>query len=165
MTQDNNPRSYRNAANQRKLLEHIPEVPSIIGYLELRQRTGLFGTDIDAALIELENLGVINSRKRDTDIEVLYWKAGSIPAKEWYSVEDAAKYLSVSKRTVQQLIRDGEMVAYRVGRGGHRRIRRGDLDGPMHREGPSGLVEPEGAEDPVLSELWDNEQDAAYDRI
>jgi excisionase family DNA binding protein len=80
-------------------------------------------------------------------------------------VEDAAKYLSVSKRTVQQLIRDGEMVAYRVGRGGHRRIRRIDLDGPMHREDPSGLVEMVGAEDPVLSKLWDNEQDAAYDRI
>ena len=66
---------------------------------------------------------------------------------------------------MQQLIRDGEMVAYRVGRGGHRRIRRTDLDGPMHREDHFGLVELVGAEDAVLAELWDNEQDAAYDRI
>jgi len=63
-------------------------------------------------------------------------------------LDDAAKYLSVSKRTVQQLIRDGEMVAYRVGRGDHSR-----------------QVELVGAEDAVLSELWDNEQDAAYDQI
>ena len=80
-------------------------------------------------------------------------------------MDDAAKYLSVSKRTVQQLSRDGDMVAYRVGRGGHSRIRRTDLDGPMHREDHSRLVELVGAEDAVLSELWDNEQDAAYDQI
>ena len=77
----------------------------------------------------------------------------------------AAKYLSVSKRTVQQLIRDGEMVAYRVGPGGHRGIRRTDLDGPMHREDNAGLVELGEAVDPALSALLDNEQDAAYDRL
>jgi len=63
------------------------------------------------------------------------------------------------------LIRDGEMVVYRVGRGGHRGIRRTDLDGPMHREDNAGLVELGEAVDSVLSELWDNEQDAAYDRL
>ncbi len=162
MTRDNKQQSYRGSTDQRLLLEHIPEDPAV-GYSELLRKTGLSGADIDRALMELENLGVINS-KRTVD-EVLYWRAESAPAKEWYSVEDAAKYLSVSKRTVQQLIRDGEMVAYRVGRGGHRRIRRVDLDGPMHREDPSGLEELGGAEDPVLSELWDNEQDAAYDRL
>ena len=162
MTQDNGQQSRRAAANQRQVLEQIPDDPAV-GYLELRRRTGLAEADLDAALAELENLQVINSKK--TANEVLYWKAGSAPNKEWYSVEDAAKYLSVSKRTVQQLIRDGEMVAYRVGRGGHRRIRRIDLDGPMHREDHSGLVELAGSEDPVLSELWDNEQDAAYDRL
>ncbi len=162
MTQDGGQQFRRAVANQRQVLEHIPDDPAV-GYLELRHRTGLNGADLDEALAELENLRVINSKK--TTAEVLYWKAGSVPEKEWYSVEDAAKYLSVSKRTVQQLIRDGEMVAYRVGRGGRRRIRRTDLDGPMHREDHSGLVELGGAEDPVLSELWDNEQDAAYDRL
>ena len=148
--------------NRRQVLEHIPDDPAV-GYRELLRKTGLTGFDLDEALAELENLGVVNSKK--TANEVLYWKAGSVPEKEWYSVEDAAKYLSVSKRTVQQLIRDGEMVAYRVGRGGHRRIRRTDLDGPMHREDHSGLVELGGAEDPVLLELWDNEKDAEYDRL
>ena len=162
MTLEDGQKSSGSAANRRQVLEQIPEDPAV-GYLELIGKTGLTGPDLDETLFELENLGVINSKK--TAKEVLYWKAGAAPGKEWYSVEDAAKYLSVSKRTVQQLIRDGEMVAYRVGRGGHRRIRRTDLDGPMHREDHSGLVELAGADDPVLSELWDNEQDAAYDRL
>ena len=59
----------------------------------------------------------------------------------------------------------GPPLGARVGRGGPRRLRRTDWDGPMHREDPSGSVELAGAEDPVLSELWDNEQDAAYDRL
>ena len=80
-------------------------------------------------------------------------------------MDDAAKYLPVSKRTIRQSIRDGEMVAYRVGPGGHRGIRRRDLDGPMHREDNAGLVELGEAVDSVLSELWDNEQDADYDRL
>ena len=159
MTHDDAQQLRRTVVNRRQALEHIPDDPAV-GYLELRRKTGLTGADLDEALAELKNLGVIDSKK--TANEVIYWKVGSVPEKEWYSVEDAAKYLSVSKRTVQQLIRDGEMVAYRVGRGGHRRIRRTDLDGPMHREDHSGLAELTGAEDPVLSELWDNEQDAAY---
>ncbi len=158
---------FRDAiANQRRVLEHILDDPAI-GYLELRQKSGLAVADLDGALEELEDLGVINSKR--TTNEILYWRAGPAPEKEWYSVEEAAKYLSVSKRTVQQLIRDGEMVAYRVGRGGHRRIRRIDLDGPMHREYNSGLasslVELGGAQDPVLTELWDNKQDAEYDQL
>ena len=162
MIQDDGQRFRAAAANRRLALEQIPEDPAA-GYSELRRKTGLIDAELGQALRELEDLGVIVSKK--TANEVLYWKAGAVPDKEWYSVEDAANYLSVSKRTVQQLIRDGEMVAYRVGRGGHRRIRRTDLDGPMHREDHSGLTELTGAEDPVLSELWDNEQDAAYDRI
>ena len=150
------------AANRRLVLEQIPEDPAA-GYSELRRKTGLAGADLDEALAELAYLGVIIAKK--TANEVLYWKAGVVPDKEWYSVEDAANYLSVSKRTVQQLIRDGEMVAYRIGRGGHRRIRRTDLDGPMHREDQSGSVELAGTDDPVLSELRDNEQDGAYDRL
>ena len=162
MTQGNGQQYRGAAANRRLVLEQIPEDPAA-GYAELRGKTSLAGADLDDALAELEDLGVIIAKK--TANEVLYWKAAAVPDKEWYSVEDAANYLSVSKRTVQQLIRDGEMVAYRVGRGGHRRIRRTDLDGPMHREDHSGSVELAGAEDPVLSELWDNEQDAAYGRL
>lgn len=161
MTLDGGPNSLGDAV-RRQVLENIPEDPAV-DYLELRRKTGMTEADLDRALADLENLGVINTK--NTSKQVLYWRTGAGRDKEWYSVDDAAKYLSVSKRTVQQLIRDGEMVAYRVGQGGHRRIRRADLDGPMHREDHSGLVELVGAEDPVLSELWDNEQDAAYDRI
>ena len=162
MTNGDDQQNHGTSPDRRRVLGHIYE-DLAVGYLELRRKTRLTGADLDRALAELENLGVIHEKK--TSNEVIYWKAGAASEKEWYSVEDAAKYLSVSKRTVQQLIRDGEMVAYRVGRGGHRRIRRTDLDGPMHREDHSGLVELGGAEDPVLSELWDNEQDAAYDRL
>ena len=161
MTLDGGPNSLGDAV-RRQVLENIPEDPAV-DYLELHRNTGMTEADLDRALADLENLGVINTKK--TSKQVLYWREGTGRDKEWYSVDDAAKYLSVSKRTVQQLSRDGEMVAYRVGQGGHRRIRRADLDGPMHREDHSGLVELVGAEDPVLSELWDNEQDAAYDQI
>jgi len=134
-----------------------------IRYLELRRTTGLTESILDEALAGLEQMGMIHSKKSAN--EVLYWKAVAQPAKEWYSVDDAAKYLPVSKRTIRQSIRDGEMVAYRVGPGGHRGIRRTDLDGPMHREDNAGLVELGEAVDPVLSELWYNEQDADYDRL
>ena len=59
-------------------------------------------------MAELAQLGMIHSKKSAN--EVLYWKAVAQPVKEWYSVDDVAKYLSVSKRTAQQLIRDGEVV-------------------------------------------------------
>ena len=40
-----------------------------------------------------------------------------------------------------------------------------NLDSPMHRNDPTGLAELSAAEDLVLDELWDNEQEAAYDRL
>jgi len=162
MTDNHGQQFLDGAANRRRALEQILE-DTAIGYLELRRTTGLTETILDEALTELEQLGMIHFKKSAN--EVLYWKAVAQSVKEWYSVDDVAKYLSVSKRTVQQLIRDGEMVVYRVGRGGHRRIRRTDLDGPMHREYNAGLVELGEAVDPVLSELWDSEQDTAYDRL
>ncbi|HIN35430.1 MAG TPA: DNA-binding protein [Dehalococcoidia bacterium] len=162
MTDNHGQQFLDGAANRRRALEQILE-DTAIGYLELRRTTGLTETILDEALTELEQLGMIHFKKSAN--EVLYWKAVAQSVKEWYSVDDVAKYLSVSKRTVQQLIRDGEMVVYRVGRGGHRRIRRTDLDGPMHREYNAGLVELGEAVDPVLSELWDSEQDTADDRL
>ena len=128
MTLDGGPNSLGDAV-RRQVLENIPEDPAV-DYLELRRNTGMTEADLDRALADLENLGVINTKK--TAKQVLYWRTGTGRDKEWYSVDDAAKYLSVSKRTVQQLIHDGEMVAYRVGRGGHRRIRRADQIGRAH---------------------------------
>ena len=162
MTLDDGPQFSSSIGNRQRLLELIPAEPPI-GYLELRRKTRLGVADLDGALAELEDLGVINSKH--TTNQVFYWRIGAEPVKEWYSVVEAATYLSISKRTVQQLIRDGQMVAYRVGRGGHHRIRRGDLDSPMHREDNSGPLDLIRAHDPVLSELWDNEKDAEYDRL
>ncbi|MDA1127833.1 MAG: helix-turn-helix domain-containing protein [Chloroflexi bacterium] len=162
MTQNDGPQYSSSIGNRQGLLELIP-ADAPIGYLELRRKTTLSSTDLDGALSELEDLGVIVSKQ--TTNQVFYRRVWAGPGKEWYSVVEAAQYLSVSKRTVQQLIRDGQMVAYRVGRGGHHRIRRADLDSPMHRNDSSGIAELNGAEDPVLAELWDNEQDAEYDRL
>ena len=146
MTLDDIPQYSSSIGNRQRLLEFIPADPPI-GYLELRRKTKLAGADLDGALLELEDLGAIISKH--TTNQVFYWRVGAESGKEWYSVVEAATYLSVSKRTVQQLIRDGEMVAYRVGRGGHHRIRRGDLDSPMRLENHSGLTEMGRAEDPV----------------
>ncbi len=162
MTQQDGQRYLASIALRRRILEAIPDDPPI-DYFKLRDKTRLFGSDLDGGLLELEALGVI-TRIQKSDI-ALYCRAKTASEKEWYSVTEAASYLSVSKRTVQQLIRDGEMIAYRVGRGGHHRIRRTDLDSPMHRDDPSSLTELSSVEDPVLAELWDNEEDAAYDQL
>lgn len=162
MTQQSGQQSLAYILLQRRILEAIPIDPPI-GYSQLQEKTHLSGSDLDGGLLELEALGVI-TRTQTSDI-ALYCRVSNASEKEWYSVTEAANYLSVSKRTVQQLIHDGEMIAYRVGRGGHHRIRRMDLDSPMHRNDPTGLTELSAAEDPVLAELWDNEQDTAYDRL
>ena len=162
MTQEDGQRYLASIAIRRRLLEAIPTEPAI-GFFELREKTRIYGSDLDGGLLELEALGVV--KKIQTSGQTVYCKVSTEPEKEWYSVSEAATYLSVSKRTVQQLIRDGEMVADRVGRGGHHRIRRMDLDSPMHRDDPLGLTELNAIDDPVLADLWDNERDAEYDRL
>jgi excisionase family DNA binding protein len=90
-------------------------------------------------------------------------------AKEWFTVDEAAEYLSVSRRTVYKLTKDGRLPTYLIGRERHRRFRRQDLDNvPAPAAGAGGLEGPAAltAEtDPVLAELWDNEKDAAYDQL
>ncbi len=144
-----------------KVLDCIP-VEGAIGYFELRDRTGLAGEPLDGALIALEGLGLIGANQAAT--EVLYWRVAQQPRKAWYTIDEAAGHMAVSKRTVQQLIRDGQLVAYRVGRGGHRRIKSEDLDSAMHRDDDVGIGSMTASGDPVLAELWDNDQDSVYDR-
>ena len=57
-----------------------------------------------------------------------------------------------------------------MGRAGHRRFRQEDIDAVMRRE--PGNIETKQREsaltapdDPVLAELWDNDNDAEYDRL
>ncbi len=91
-----------------------------------------------------------------------------IVAKEWFTVEEAAEYLSVSKRTIYKLSQEGRLPVFRIGKERHRRFRKEDLDKvpvpgeKAKTEGPAALT---SRTDPVLAELWDNDKDAAYDRI
>ncbi len=89
--------------------------------------------------------------------------------KEWFTVEEAAQYLCVSKRTIYKLTKEGRLPAFRIGEQRHRRFRKEDLDKVPR---PSAeirtlerLLKLTAESDPVLAEIWDNERDAAYDRL
>ncbi|MCK4244913.1 MAG: helix-turn-helix domain-containing protein [Candidatus Omnitrophica bacterium] len=47
---------------------------------------------------------------------------------EWFTVEEAARYLRVSKRTIYKWSKDGRLFTYLIGSRRHRRFRRDDLD-------------------------------------
>ena len=89
--------------------------------------------------------------------------------KEWFTVQDAAEYLCVSKRTIYKLTKEGRLPAFRIGKERYRRFRKEDLDKAL-RPGEEvanidRLLALRAKADPVLAEVWDNEKDAAYDRL
>lgn len=89
--------------------------------------------------------------------------------KEWFTVVEAAEYLCVSRRTIYKLTKEGRLPAFRIGKERHRRFRKEDLDRAL-RPGKEivnveELLELGEKTDPVLAEIWDNEKDAAYDRL
>ena len=90
-------------------------------------------------------------------------------AKEWFTVAEAAEYLSVSKRTIYKLTQEGRLPAFRIGWERHRRFRKEDLDrvprAPEALKDIDSILTLSASADPVLAELWDNERDAAYDQI
>ncbi len=90
-------------------------------------------------------------------------------AKEWFTVEEAAEYLRVSRRTIYKLTKEGRLPAFRIERERHRRFRKEDLDKvPRQSEETrtlEGLLKLTAKSDPVLAEIWDSEKDAAYDRV
>lgn len=47
---------------------------------------------------------------------------------EWFTVEEAAHYLRVSKRTIYKWSSNGKLPAYLIGDRRHRRYRKNDLD-------------------------------------
>ena len=47
---------------------------------------------------------------------------------EWFTVEEAAYYLRVSKRTIYKWTKDGRLHFYLIGNHRHRRYRKDDLD-------------------------------------
>lgn len=166
MVQENESRPLGPESPARRVLESIPS-EGAIGYIELRDRTGLAGETLGDALQALQDLGLIGAKQNVA--EPFYWKViqqpGKEPGKVWYTLDEAAGHMSVSKRTVQHLIKDGQLPAYRVGRGGHRRIKSEDLDSAMHRDDVFDITAMTAREDPVLAELWDNDQDSVYDQL
>jgi len=89
--------------------------------------------------------------------------------KEWFTVEEAAEYLCVSRRTIYKLTREGRLPAFRIGKERHRRFRKEDID-KVPRPGEEtanveALLKLSAKADRVLAEVWDNEKDAAYDRL
>jgi len=89
--------------------------------------------------------------------------------KEWFTVEEAAEYLCVSRRTIYKLTKEGRLPAFRIGKERHRRFRKEDLD-KVPRPGEEianveALLKLSAKADPVLAEVWDNDKDAAYDRV
>ena len=89
--------------------------------------------------------------------------------KEWFTVEEAAEYLCVSRRTIYKLTKEGRLPAFRIGKERHRRFRKEDIDKvprPAEEiENAEALLKLSAKADPVLAEVWDNEKDAAYDRV
>jgi excisionase family DNA binding protein len=89
--------------------------------------------------------------------------------KEWFTVEEAAEYLCVSRRTIYKLTKEGRLPAFRIGKERHRRFRKEDLD-KVPRPGEEivnveAFLRLSANADPVLAEVWDNDKDAAYDRV
>lgn len=89
--------------------------------------------------------------------------------KEWFTVEEAAEYLCVSKRTIYKLTKEGRLPAFRIGKERHRRFQKENLDKvPRPDEETSStvaLLKLSAKADPALAEIWNNERDAAYDQI
>ena len=89
--------------------------------------------------------------------------------KEWFTIEEAAEYLCVSKRTIYKLTKEGRLPAFRIGRERHRRFRKEDLDKvprtPETIKSLDAIMTLSASADPLLAEVWDNDRDAVYDRV
>jgi excisionase family DNA binding protein len=92
-----------------------------------------------------------------------------VVTKEWFTVEEAAEYLRVSRRTIYKLTKEGRLPAFRIGQERHRRFRKEDLDKVPRPNDDSGTIEAlpglSSKSDPVLAEAWNNDKDSAYDRV
>ena len=80
----------------------------------------------------------------------------------WQTLEEAAEYLRVSPRTIHTWVKKGRLMGHQAGPRGVLRFRREDLDASLMPTSAEATVI-DGREDPVLTELWDNEADAVYD--
>ena len=135
----------------------------MVSYPDIRRKTGLYGAVLDDVLDRLEQLEFIKSQNVQGIVH--YWRPKQTQVQKWYTVDEAAQYLRVSRRTIYQLVKEKQLAPYRVGRAGHRRFKQEDINAVMRKE--QGIAESalRASDDPVLAELWDNEKDAEYDRL
>lgn len=130
---------------------------------QIQTETGLTTQSLAFALAKLQELGKIEQKLLGAS--EYYAAISPAPSQDWYTIDESAGYLRVSRRTMYKLIHDGQLAAYRVGAGGHRRFRRNDLERLMTPEASESVHAMTASADPVLAELWDNEKDAAYDNL
>ncbi len=95
-----------------------------------------------------------------------------MPVKEWFTVQEAAEYLSVSRRTVYKLTAEGRLNPFIIGKERYRRFRKQDLDAVprLLSAAPAFTADTEATylcttTDPLLADLWNNPQDAIYDQL
>ncbi len=130
---------------------------------QLQTETGLSTESLNLALARLQELGRVE--KKGLGASGYYVAIITPPSQDWYTIDESAGYLRVSRRTMYKLINEGQLAAYRVGAGGHRRFRRDDLERLMIPEDVGSVDAMTAEADPVLAELWDNDKDAAYDNL
>ncbi len=130
---------------------------------QIQSETGLETKSLNFALEKLQERGRIE--RKSLGASAYYVAIKAAPRQEWYTIDESASYLRVSRRTIYQLIHDGQLAAYRVGAGGHRRFKRNDLERLMRKEDSEFIEAMTASADPVLAELWGNEKDAEYDSI
>ena len=130
---------------------------------DIKAATSLDTKSLSCALRTLEEMGRIKTKWMDASMYFL--KVMRASPQIWYTIDEAATHLRVSRRTVYQLIRQQQLPAYRIGQGGHQRLNREDLNAVMQGESDIGTVVLTAQDDPVLAELWDNAQDAEYDKL
>lgn len=56
---------------------------------------------------------------------------------EWLTVEEASRFLKVARRTLYKYCESGQLPYYRIGGGGHRRLRKSDVAALMVRGQPA----------------------------
>jgi excisionase family DNA binding protein len=89
--------------------------------------------------------------------------------KEWFTINDAAEYLCVSRRTIYKMTKEGRLPAFIIGEDRHRRFRKEDLDKVPKTSKKLELIEDchvlTASSDPVLADIWNNDNDSIYDKI
>ena len=130
---------------------------------------GIAQKKIDAAVKYLKDNGLIEAKSiGGLEVEVPKDRVAVVSASPWLTLDEAAKHIGVSRRTIYAWVKSGRLTAYRTEAGGTLRFRTEDLDRclrPIGSEATAMSGPLTHHSDPVLAELWDNEYDAVYDDL